>query len=208
MKRKKAAYGKNRRILRTVREAVPFGDRRARQAGDRLGRRHAGRHDGARYGRHLEGGEGLRLLPPHGRLHREDVRGRPHPGRLPQARGASFRQGHADGPHGGPSHPSRLRRRLQARGARRVHDARRRQHQPARHHLRHGRQRCPHAGRGSLRRPRRLRAHRPRRGDGRVHREPHVRGIRELGSIRASRCASAPSESLRASRNWASPSRL
>ncbi len=57
-----------------------------------------------------------------------------------------------------------------------------RQHEPARHHLRHGRQRCPHAGRGSLRRPRRLRAHRPRRGDGRVHREPHVRGIRELRS--------------------------
>ena len=40
----------------------------------------------------------LRLLPAHGGLHREDVRRGPHPRRLPEARGASFRQGHARRP--------------------------------------------------------------------------------------------------------------
>ena len=66
------------------------------------------------------------------------------------------------------------------RGARGVHDARGGQREPARHHLRHGRERRPHAGRGPLRRPCRLRAHRPRHRDGRVHREPDVRGVRAL----------------------------
>ena len=41
-----------------------------------------------------------------------------------------LRQGHAHGAHGGPSHPPRLRGRLQARGPHRVHDARGGQREP------------------------------------------------------------------------------
>ena len=50
-KRKKEQYGKNRRILRAVRQAVPPGDGRAGQAGDRCRARHPGRHHRAGHGR-------------------------------------------------------------------------------------------------------------------------------------------------------------
>lgn len=52
----------------------------------------------ARDRRRLQPGEGLRLLPAHGRLHREDVRRGPHPRRLPEARGEAVRPRHARGP--------------------------------------------------------------------------------------------------------------
>ena len=96
------------------------------------------------------------------------------PRRLPEARGAPLRQGHAHGAHDRPPHTRSRVRRLQAGSARGGHHVRVRRREPARHHLRGRASAAPARGRRALRRPRGLRAHRARRGNRRVRGEPHV----------------------------------
>ena len=174
-RKKNFLHGKDRRELRAVRQELPPGNRRARQAGHRRRARHAGRNHVPGHRRCLQGAEGLRLLPADRRLHREDVRCRPHSGRLPQARGQAFRQGHPYRPHDRPSHSPRLRRRLQAGSPHCGYHACVRRPEPARLHLR-GRRLCrASVRRHPVRRPGCLRAHCPQRRDRRVYREPHLR---------------------------------
>ncbi len=179
-KRKKVAYGKNRRILRAVREAVPLGDGRAGQAGDRCRGRHARRHHRAGHGRHSKQEKDYDFFPltvdfiekmyavgriPGGYLKRE---ARPSDKGTLTARMVDrpIRPGFVDG----------FKREVHIVCTTLVVDS----VNPPDTICVDGRERRAHAGRRPLRRPGRLRAHRPQRRNGRVHREPHVRGVRAL----------------------------
>ena len=158
--------------------------RQARDAGRRLGRRHARRDASARHHHERRPPGGDRLLPAHRRSRGADVRRGEDPRRVLPSRGSSIGDGH---PHGSPHRPAaapHVQGRLPRRGPGRRDGALRGPREPVRHPRHQRRQPVHDDRRSSLRRARRRGP--PRADRRRMEDQPDVPGCR-AGHLRRGR---------------------